>query len=78
MQRFAAAEPVLIAAYNALPADSGFGERLKVTETLIQLYQEWGKQDEAKAWRKRRLASATAPVSLPMKTTSSAPATAVH
>ena len=58
---FAEAEPLLVQGYEGLKrheAEVPVGSRRHVIEAagrLVQLYDEWGKPDQAAAWRERRI-----------------------
>src|SRR5262249_46299945 len=59
-KKFAEAEPLLLAGYESLAKGTGAPAR-RVAEALdrvIELYEKWGKPEQAKAWRKKRLAFA--------------------
>jgi serine/threonine protein kinase/tetratricopeptide (TPR) repeat protein len=54
-RHYAEAEPLLLAGYRGLEKTPGtqFADRARTCEWLVQLYEAWGKKDQADAWRKK-------------------------
>jgi serine/threonine protein kinase/Tfp pilus assembly protein PilF len=62
---FANAEPLLVAGYGGFSAGADEPSRRKALEQLIQLYEEWGKPEQARAWRLKLPPPTTTRASVP-------------
>ena len=53
--KFAEAEPILLEAYEKMKPPPQWSMRKgEALESLIRLYEKWGKEKEAKRWRAER------------------------
>jgi tetratricopeptide (TPR) repeat protein len=55
--RFAEAEPLFLAGYERMAKGAPPSTVAETLDGIIELYEKWGKPEQAEAWRKKRLTS---------------------